>query len=83
MTRLVKALRTLGLDGRIGRSGRWVTLNGERCRVYVVEAPGSRGYLSWCDDPAERTVEHDFDPITAILSGLRRAADHPAVADDG
>lgn len=73
MTRLVEALRALGLNGRMSPSGRMVTLDGERCRVYVTEAPRSGGYYTWCDDPAERVVRHYLDPAAAILAGLRRA----------
>ena len=76
MARLVDALRALGLRGRLSPSGRLVTLDGERCRVYVAEAPRGGGYYAWCDDPAERVVEHHPDPAAAILAGLRRAA-HP------
>ena len=74
MTRLVEALRTLGLEGRVGISGRWVELKGERCRVYVAAAPRNAEFYAWCDDPKERTVEHYSDPIAAIEAGLRRAA---------
>lgn len=83
MTRPVEALRTLGLDGQVGRSGRWVTLDGERRRVYVAEAPRRGGYYTWCDDPAERAVEHYPDPVSAILAGLRRASHRPTAEDDG
>ena len=80
MTRLVDALRELGLPGEIANAGRWVTLTGERCRVHVVETPRGDGYFTWCDDPAARTVEHYTDPVQAITTGLRRAAlaDHDA-----
>ena len=77
MARLAAALRALGLDGGLSPSGRWVTLDGERCRVHVVEAPRGGGYYSWCEDPAERAVEHFTDPAAAIRSGLRRAARGP------
>ena len=76
MARLVDALRALGLRGRLSPSGRLVTLDGERGRVYVAEAPRGGGYYVWCDDPAERVVEHHPDPASAILAGLRRAAKH-------
>ncbi len=74
MTGLLEALRDLGLAGEISLSGRWVELRGERCAVYVVEAAWSGGYYTWCDDPAQRTVEHYLDPIEAIQAGLRRAS---------
>lgn len=74
MARLVEALRALGLSGRISPSGRLVTLDGERCRVYVAESRRGDGYYAWCDDPAERTVEHHPEPVAAIRAGLRRAA---------
>lgn len=76
MARLVEALKALGLTGQISLSGRWVTLDGERCRVHVFEGPRGRGYYSWCDDPTERVVEHFDDPTAAILAGLRRATVH-------
>ncbi len=74
MTRLVEALHRLGVEGQVTLSGRWATLDGERCRVYVAEAPHGRGFYSWCDDPAERAVEHHPEAAGAILAGLRRAA---------
>ncbi len=73
MTRLVEALRVLGVEGSVALSGRWVTIEGERCRVQVVEASWGTGYYSWCDGPTGRTVEHFRDPTEAILAGLRRA----------
>ena len=74
MTRLVAALRALGIQGEVGNAGRWVTLDGERCRVHVVETARGNDYFTWCDDPAARTVEHYSDPVLAITAGLRRAA---------
>jgi len=74
MGRLVDTLRMLGLTGRISPSGRLATLDGERCRVYVVEAPRGGGFYTWCDDPAERLVQHYPEAEAAIRAGLRRAA---------
>ncbi len=73
MTRLVEALQALDLEGQVALSGRWVTIEGERCRVQVVEASWGAGYYSWCDDLGGRAVEHFRDPTEAILAGLRRA----------
>jgi hypothetical protein len=73
MTRLVDALRELGLDGEIALEGRWVKLRGERRTVYVAQAPWGSGYYTWCDDPRERAVERYADPTEAIRAGLRRA----------
>ncbi len=73
MTRLVEALGALGIEGSVALSGRWVTIEGERCRVQVVEVSWGTGYYSWCDDLAGRAVEHFRDPTEAILAGLRRA----------
>jgi hypothetical protein len=81
MTRLLDALRRLGLSGRVEPSGRWLTLDGERCRVYVAESRRGGGYYTWCDDPADRVVEHYPDPGAAIRAGLRRAAQRPAAAE--
>ncbi len=72
MTRLVEALHSLGLDARVGPSGRWVEIQGERGRIYVAAAPRETEFYTWCDDPAERTVEHYPDPVEAIRAGLRR-----------
>lgn len=84
MTPLVDALRALGLTGEVRLSGHWVELQGERCPVYVVAALRGPHYYTWCDDPAERTVEHYGDPIEAIQAGLRRAARRgSAERDDG
>jgi hypothetical protein len=73
MTRLVEALQTLGVKGEVGLSGRWVTIEGERCQVQVVEASWGSDYYSWCDDPAERTVRRYTDATAAIRDGLHRA----------
>jgi len=74
MAKLVDALGALGLEGTLSQSGRWLVLDGEHSRVFVVEAPHGGGCYSWCEDPAERTVEYHPDATTAILAGLRRAA---------
>ncbi len=73
MTRLVDVLQALGLDGEIDPSGRWVTVRGERSLAHVFEALWDGGYYTWCDDPAERTVEYYRDPVAALQMGLRRA----------
>lgn len=75
MARLLDALRGLGLSGRVDPSGRWLTLDGEGCRVFVAAARRGGGHYTWCDDPAERVVEHFPDPRVAILAGLRRATE--------
>ena len=76
MTGLVAALRALGVDGEIALSGHWVTLQGERCAVYVAEATSGGGYYTWCEAAEARVVEHYLDPATAIEAGLRRASLH-------
>ncbi len=73
MTRLEDALLTQGLEGRFELSGRWATLRGERCAVFVVEAANGEGYYTWCDDPARRAVEFYPEPAQAIHEGMRRA----------
>ncbi len=83
MTRLVEALRSLGLDGEIALSGRWVKLQGERSVVYVVEAAWGAGYYTWCDDREERAVQFYADPAEAVQAGLRRAARRDGAGDDG
>lgn len=72
MTPLIDALRRLGLHGEVALGGRWLTLRGERCSVYVTYVPGD-GYYTWCDDPDARAVEAYPDPEAAIAAGLRRA----------
>ncbi len=74
MTRLVAALRALGVNGEIALAGHWVTLQGERCAVYVAEATSGGGYYTWCEAAEARVVEYYLDPIAAIAAGLRRAA---------
>ena len=76
MTRLVAALRALGVNGEIALAGHWVTLQGERCAVYVAEATSGGGYYTWCEAVEARAVEFYLDPATAIEAGLRRAARH-------
>ncbi len=74
VTPLADALRDLGLNGHISLGGRWLTLAGDRCRVFVVESPRG-GYFTWCDDPDERTVLFLRDARTAIECGLGRATE--------
>ncbi len=76
MTPLGEALQTLGLDGELSHSGRWLILQGECCLVYVVAAARGSGYYTWCGYRHARTVEFYRDATEAILSGLRRAH-HP------
>ncbi len=73
MNRLEDALLTLGYAGQFELSGRWATLRGERCVVFVVEAPNAEGYYTWCGDPAARSVEFYPEPAQAIREGMRRA----------
>ncbi len=73
MTRLVDAVRELGLDAAISPGGRFVRLDGERGAVYVAEASHGGGFITWCDLPSERVVERYPDATTAIQAGLRRA----------
>ena len=74
MTRLTEALESLELTAETSLAGRWIKLQGDRCAVYVAEAPWARGFYSWCDDPLNRAVEHYADPIEAISAGLARAS---------
>ena len=74
VTPLANALRELGLNGHISHGGRWLTLAGDRFRVFVV-ASSRGGYFTWCDDPGERTVIFLRDPRAAIEHGLGRAAE--------
>ena len=72
MTRLVEAVRSLGLEAEVDLAGHWARLRGERYRVYVVEAaPGC--YYTWCDGSGERVVQFYADPIEAVRAGLGRA----------
>ena len=73
-TRLVDALCRLGIDAHVAVGGRWARIEGERFPVYVAETSHGRGFLTWCDDPAQRQVERHKDPADAIRSGLQRAA---------
>lgn len=59
--------------------GRWLTMQGERCAVYVAETATGE-YFTWCDDPVERSVKAYGDPRQAILAGLQRAAGPGAAA---
>ncbi len=74
MTRLVDALREMGLDAAVSPGGRFVRIAGEQGAVYVAEAAHGRGFITWCDVPSERRVERHPDAMTAIQAGLRRAA---------
>ncbi len=70
---MLEALCLLELVGEMSLDGRWVTLRGERCPVYVIET-GSGEFFTWCDDPLERTVKGFLDPCAAIVAGMQRAA---------
>ncbi len=72
MTRLVEAVRALGLDAEIDLDGHWVRLHGERYLVYMVEA-AQGSYYTWCDGPGERAIQFYLDPAEAIYAGLGRA----------
>ncbi len=78
MNRLEDALLALGYAGQFELSGRWATLRGERCVVFVVEAPNAEGYYTWCGDPAARSVEFYPEPDQAIVAGMRRANGDPS-----
>ena len=73
-TPLADALRQLGLNGDISLEGRWLTLPGDRFRVFVVESSRG-GFFTWCDDPAERAVIFCRDAREAIQVGLSRATE--------
>lgn len=73
-SRLVKALAGQTLVGEVALAGRWVTLRHPACAVHVVQSEHGRGYLTWCDHPAARTVECYREPEEAIAAGLQRAA---------
>lgn len=74
-TQLSDVLSELRLDAELDLDGRWARLHGELCEVFVAELKWGRGYITWCDHPAERTVEFYRDPRAAIRTGLSRAAD--------
>ncbi len=74
VTPFADVLRRLGLNGALSHGGRWLTLSGDRVRVFVVESPRG-GYFTWCDDPDERAVIFLRDPRAAIEHGLGRAAE--------
>ncbi len=80
VTPLADALRELGLKGHISHGGHWLTLAGDRFRVFVVASPRG-GYFTWCDGSGERGVLFYPDAHSAIEVGLRRAADRPTRRD--
>ncbi len=74
MTHLGDALQSLGLNSvETVLNGRWITIQGERCRVHIVEAAWGGKYYTWCEQPGDRTIEAFSDPYAAIRQGLRRA----------
>ncbi len=73
-TPLANALRESGLTGDLLHGGRWLTLAGDRFRVFVVES-WRGGYFTWCDDPDERAVIFFRDARAAIEGGLGRATE--------
>jgi hypothetical protein len=74
MTRLLTAVRGLGLDVEVGQSGRWVRFHGPQCTVYVLEALWGSDYYMWCDGQGEQGTQLYRDPVEAIQAGLRRSA---------
>jgi len=74
VTPLADALRQLELNGDLSHGGRWLTLSGDRFRVFVVESPRG-GYFTWCDDSDEQAVIFFRDARAAIEGGLGRAAE--------
>ncbi len=70
---LAEALEALGLEGETEASGRWIIVQGERCRVYVAKADGGTHYYTWCEDPDVRAVEAYDNAVEAIRAGLKRA----------
>ncbi len=83
MSRLLKAIRALEVDAEVELDGRWVTIQAEGCRVYVVQPAHGSGYYTWCDAPHARSVEYYRDPVEAIEAGLRRARQAGGEHDDG
>ena len=72
MTALAAAIEALDLEAEVDLAGHWARLQGERFRVYVIEAaPGC--YYTWCEGPEERGVRFYADPAEAIRAGLGRA----------
>ena len=67
-------MRELGLTGDLLHEGRWLTLSGDRFRVFVV-ASTRGGYFTWCDDPEECAVIFRRDAREAIEVGMGRAAE--------
>ncbi len=53
MTRLIEAIKDLGLTGQVELDDRWVVFEGERCKVYIIEGRWGTGYFTWCDDAHE------------------------------
>ena len=74
MARLDDALAALGLTGEIELEGSWLTLHGDRWRVYVIGTAWGPGFYTWGGDPQDRLVEVHRDPSAAIRRGLQRAA---------
>ena len=77
MHRLQEAVRSLGLEAESALSGQWVKLQGEQCRVHVVEVGWGIYYNTWCEAPGDPSVHVYCDPVEAIEAGLRRAAGRP------
>ena len=77
MVGLDEARRALGIDGQLSRSGRVLTLQGERCRVFATEAPHGRGFFAWCDHPESeaRAIRMASSPVVALPSGPARRTD--------
>jgi hypothetical protein len=78
MTRLVDALKKLGLTADVELDGRWIRLNGERGAVFVTASTWGDSYYTWCDLSDERAVRRFNDPVEAIEAGLKRAGRRPA-----
>ncbi len=45
MTQLLETVKALGLEAETSLGGRWITLQGDQCQVYVVEADWQSGFM--------------------------------------
>jgi hypothetical protein len=67
----------MGLAWEDGPAGTWLTLRRGNDSVHLIENAGGTRFYTWCDNPAERTVQAFPNPYDAIRAGLKRCSSIP------
>ena len=74
VSKLIVTLKDMDLAWEEGYTGLWVTLRRGNDSIHFIENANGTRFYTWCDNPAERTVQAFEDPQDAIHAGLRRCS---------